>query len=223
MSSILLRHLDSRRFRLALPRAVALQVLHPSIAAAFTEHVSSSLWGHKQRTVGPLVRMAYRGEKSDWIIRFAHEHVKGVDSTGERYHALTPELFHFQHATYVDAVVAGIETYAGPLTAAEHEQLYRECCDWYRAYGISTRPMPTTWEGFTEYFADACAGLRLTPEGRALGPQALSPPRWAFGTIPGFAARGIQHERARELLDVPMSAVDRLAFDAFAAAQRRVA
>ncbi|ADG78156.1 ER-bound oxygenase mpaB/mpaB'/Rubber oxygenase catalytic domain-containing protein OS=Tsukamurella paurometabola (strain ATCC 8368 / DSM / CCUG 35730 /CIP 100753 / JCM 10117 / KCTC 9821 / NBRC 16120 / NCIMB 702349/ NCTC 13040) OX=521096 GN=Tpau_1533 PE=4 SV=1 [Tsukamurella paurometabola] len=220
MSSILLRHLDSRRFRLALPRAVALQVLHPSIAAAFTEHVSSSLWAHKQRTVGPLVRMAYRGETSDWIIRFAHEHVKGVDTTGERYHALDPGLFHFQHATYVDALVAGIETYSGPLTPTQHEQLYAECCDWYRVYGISARPLPATWPAFTEYFADACAGLRLTPEGAELGSAALRPPRWAFGTIPGFAARGIQHDRARELLGVPRSAVDRFAFDAFAAAQR---
>lgn len=218
--SILLRHLDSRRFRLALPRAVALQVLHPAIAAAFTDHVASSLWAHKQRSVRPLVRMAYRAEKSEWIIRYAHEHVKGVDAAGERYHALDPELFHFQHATYVDALVAGIETYAGPLTADEQEQLSAECCDWYRVYGISTRPVPATWRDFTEYFADACAGLRLTPEGAELGRAALSPPRWAFGTIPGFAARGIQHERAGELLDVRMSTVDRLAFDAFAAAQR---
>jgi uncharacterized protein (DUF2236 family) len=221
MSSILLRHLDSRRFRLALPRAVALQVLHPSIAAAFDEHVSSSLWGHKQRSVGPLVRMAYRAEKSSWIIQFAHEHVMGVDATGERYHALQPDLFHFQHATYVDALVAGIETYAGPMTPAEHEQLYRECCDWYRVYGISTRPLPGTWRDFVDYFADACAGLRLTPAGERLAVEALNPPRWAFGTIPGFAARGIQHERARELLGVRMSTVDHLAFDAFAAARRR--
>lgn len=220
--SLLHRYLPDRRFLLTLPRAVALQILHPAIAASFTEHVHTGLWAHKQRSVGRMIQLACAGHPDPArVIRYAHEHVKGRDHTGRRYHALNPELFHFQHATYVDTLVTAVDTYVRPLSAADRERLYQECCDWYRSYGISTRPVPGTWPEFTDYFTEACATqLVRTEDADRLAPQALRPPWWAFGPIPGFAVRSVQHERARQLLGIAEQPGDRIKFALYTAGLR---
>ncbi|WP_280399055.1 oxygenase MpaB family protein [Nocardia carnea] len=220
--SLLRRYLPDRRFLLTLPRAVTLQLLHPAIAASYGEHVHTGVWAHKQRTVNRMIGLARTGHPDPArVIRLAHEHVKGRDHVGNRYHALTPELFHFQHATYVDTLVTAIDTYARPLTPASREYLYQECCAWYRSYGISTRPLPGSWPEFTEYFAEALATeLHRTEAAARLAEQSLNPPWWAFGFIPGFAARAVQHERAVELLGLTERPGDRLKFTVFAAGLR---
>lgn len=220
--SLLRRYLPDRRFLLTLPRAVTLQILHPAIAASYDEHVHTGLWAHKQRTVGRMIGLAC-AEHPDpaRVIRHAHEHVKGRDHTGTRYHALGPELFHFQHATYVDTLVTAIETYARPLTPEGRERLYQECCDWYRSYGISARALPGSWPEFTEYFTEILATeLHRTEAAAQLAEEALDPPWWAFGIIPGFAARAVQHERAVELLGLTEQPGDRRKFAVFAATLR---
>lgn len=70
-----------------LPRAVGLQVLHPVIAPALLEHAPNRLWLHKKRSVSQMIYLAYTGRPADSVIRFAHEHVKGVEDRGQRYHA----------------------------------------------------------------------------------------------------------------------------------------
>lgn len=219
--SLLRRHLGDRRFLLTLPRAVTLQILHPAIAAAFVEHVPYRLWLHKRRTVLQMIRLAYDERDGRPIIRYGHEHMKGRDNLGRRYHALHPELFHFQHATYVDTLITSVNTFHGPLTDPEHEQLYAECCDWYRLYGVSDRHLPGSWAGFQRYFADACATmLRPTPYSAQLAPQALRPDAWVPRLTPSYAIRGLLHERAADLLDVTVSARDRAALRTCAATVR---
>ncbi|MEV0044105.1 oxygenase MpaB family protein [Nocardia rhamnosiphila] len=220
--SLLRRYLPDRRFLLTLPRAVALQILHPAIAASFTEHVHTGLWAHKQRTVDHMIGLACHDHPDPArVIRYAHQHVKGRDHTGARYHALTPNLFHFQHATYVDTLVTAVDTYVHPLTPAARERLYQDCCDWYRLYGISTRPLLGSWPEFTEYFTDALATrLQRTETADRLAAQALNPPWWALGVVPGFAVRAVQHERATELLGITRQPGDRMKFAAFSAALR---
>ncbi|MBL1074168.1 DUF2236 domain-containing protein [Nocardia sp. 2] len=219
--SLLHRYLADRRFLLALPRAVGLQILHPTIAAALVEHVPYRLWHHKRRTVTRMIALAYRPRHPSHTIRFAHEHVKGRDDRGERYHALNPEVFHFQHATYVETLVTAINTFATPLSGTELDQLYRECCDWYRIYGVSTRHMPATWPEFTDWFADTCAtSLRLTSDGAALASQALRPDAWIPSLTPGFAVRSLHHERTRALLDIEVGPLDRAAMRIYASAIR---
>lgn len=220
--SLLRRYLPDRRFLLTLPRAVTLQILHPAIAASYDEHVHTGVWAHKQRTVDLMIRMACTGRPEPArTIRYAHEHVKGRDAAGNRYHALTPELFHFQHATYVETLVTAIDTYVRPLTPEAREYLYQECCDWYRTYGISARALPGSWPEFTEYFTAALATeLRRTEAAARLAEQSLNPPWWALGFVPGFAAHVVQHERAVELLGLTEQPGDRLKFAVFAASVR---
>lgn len=195
-----------------LPRAVCLQLLHPAIAAGITEHalLRQRIWLHKKRTVTQAVMIGYSKIDMAPYIRFAHEHVKGVDLAGHKYHALSPDIFHFQHATYVESLVMMVNTFIRPLDPAEHEQLYQECCAWYRRYGISTRPMPATWNEFGEYFEEQCrTQLSAGPHFEPFRAQMFAPTDWWVRAVPQPAIRAMHHERALELTGVEVSAGDR--------------
>lgn len=215
-SPLLRRYLGDRRFLLTLPRAVTLQMLNPQIAGALNEHMPTRLWDHKKRVVSQIIYMAYSGQVAEPVIRGGHEHVKGVGPTGARYHALRPELFFFQHATFVDTLVTSINLFSDPLSAAQHHQLYDECCLWYESYGISMRAMPARWPEFVEYFADACATqLTLTEDNAALVTEASTPYTWVPARNPAFAVRCMLHPRAQDLLDITPSWAERQAFSSY--------
>ncbi|MEU4596655.1 oxygenase MpaB family protein [Nocardia sp. NPDC023988] len=219
--SLLLRYLGDRRFALALPRAVTLQVLHPAIAAGLVDHVSYRLWWHKQRSVSQMIRLAYTGADARFVIRAAHEHVKGRDDLGHRYHALHPEVFHFQHATYVETLFTAVDTFIRPMSADERERLYAECCEWYRRYELSTRPMPTTWADFRTYFDQACSTmLQVTAATDTLAPQALRPDAWLPRFTPSAAIPALLHDQAARLLGLTVTRKDRLALRAYATTLR---
>lgn len=215
-NTLLGRYLGDRRFALTLPRAVGLQILHPSVAAAIIEHTPVSLWEHKKRVVSRIIHLAYAPVDPHPAMLYGHELVRGVDSTGRRYNGLSPDLFFFQHATYVDTLITSIETFDRPLTLVEKKTLYAECCQWYRRYGISTRHMPETWADFNDYWDAVCAKeLTVTPEAEKLAPELLRPDAWVPRTLPDFAVRSLLHPRTRELLDVPLQPGDRVAMAAY--------
>lgn len=215
--SLLWEFLGDRRFLLTLPRAVSLQMLHPAIARGIREHSRTPrhVWMHARHTVPQLIAIAYADRDLSSVIRFGHEHVKGRVDSGARYHALNPEIFFFQHATYVDTLMTMVHTFIRPLRADEREQLYRECCAWYRRYGVSDRVMPVTWAGFEDWFSDACTReLALGPDGAYYRDQVLRPDHWVVRRVPSGAIRQMMHPRARELYGVQASgtgALDRYA------------
>ncbi|MGK8506250.1 oxygenase MpaB family protein [Nocardia asiatica] len=217
--ALLRKYLGDRRFALALPRAVALQILHPAIATALSEHVPYRLWLHKRRTVNAMVQIAYSDRDLRSLIHAGHAHVQGVDDSGARYHALRPDVFFFQHATYVDTLFFAIDTFVRPLTPAESLRLYDECVDWYGRYGISTRYMPRTLPEFRDYFDEMChTALRVSPAALSLAPQVLRPDAWIPRVLPNRVVRAIQHPRARDLLGVPQHRADRHALRLYAVA-----
>ncbi|MCV7383812.1 oxygenase MpaB family protein [Mycolicibacter longobardus] len=210
--SLLWPFLADRRFLFVLPRAVCLLLLHPGIAAGITEHalMRNRIWLHKKRTVTQAVNYAYTDLDMRPQMRFAHEHVKGIDSLGNKYHALTPDTFHFQHSAYVESLFFMVNTFIRPLDAEEHEQLYRECCAWYRRYGVSTRPMPPNWPEFVEYFEDHCRSqLVAGPHFEPFREQIFAPTDWWMRAVPPPAVRAMQHPRARELTGFHVSTADR--------------
>ncbi len=121
--SLLGRYLGDRRFALTLPRAVGLQILHPSVAAAIVAHAPSSSWALEKRTVSRMIYFAYTLRDPHPAILYGHGVVHGVDSPGKRYSGLTPELFFFQHATCVDTRFTAIETFDRPLSPDEKKTL----------------------------------------------------------------------------------------------------
>ncbi|MCV7315661.1 DUF2236 domain-containing protein [Mycolicibacillus parakoreensis] len=210
--SLLWRFLGDRRYLFMLPRSVCLLMLHPAIAAGISEHalMRDRIWLHKKRTVTQAVNIAYTRHDMAPLIRFSHDHVKGTTDRGEKYHALSPDVFHFQHAAYVETLITMVNTFIRPLNAAEHEQLYRECCTWYRRYGISTRPMPDTWVEFVDYFDQRCrSDLSAGPHFERYRDEIFAPSDWTMRRVPHRAIRAMQHPRARELLGIDVSAADR--------------
>lgn len=221
--TLLWRFLDDRRYLFVLPRAVCLQLLHPAIASGISDHalLRERIWLHKKRTVSQAIKIAYSDVDMRPHIRFAHEHVKGRDPAGGKYHALTPDVFHFTHATYVESLVVMVNTFIRKLDDAEHEQLYQECCAWYERYGISTRPMPASWPEFCTYFEDACrtqlsAGEHFEP----FRSQMFEPTDWWVRAVPHRAIRAMQHPRAVELTGIEVSARDRRSLRRFALTSR---
>ncbi|KLO29290.1 hypothetical protein ABW16_09480 [Mycolicibacter heraklionensis] len=209
---LLWHFLADRRYLFVLPRAVCLLLLHPGIAAGISEHalMRNRIWLHKKRTFTQAVNYAYADLDMRPQMRFSHEHVKGVDRFGHKYHALNPDTFHFQHSAYVESLFVMVNTFIRPLDGDEHEQLYAECCAWYRRYGVSTRPMPATWPEFVEYFEDYCqahlmAGAHFEP----FREQIFAPTDWWMRAVPHPAIRALQHPRARELTGTNVNAADR--------------
>ena len=224
--TLLWRYLGDRRYIFMLPRAVCLQLLHPAIAAGITEHalMRERIWLHKKRTVSQAVNIAYLDGDMGPHIRFAHEHVKGRDGSGNKYHALSPDLFHFQHATYVESLVTMIDTFIRPLAADEHEELYQQCCAWYRRYGISSRPMPGSWPEFCEYFEDQCrtqlsAGEHFEP----FRSEIFDPSDWWVRLVPKRAIRAMQHPHACELTGTHIKPTDRRSLRRFVGLTRAAA
>ncbi len=212
-NSLLWRYVGDRRFVMSICRATSLQMLHPAIAAATHEFsvVRSRVFVHKRRTAPCVIRSAYEDD-FDAVrrIRYSHDHFHGRRPDGRRYHALNPEVFLFEHATYVDALFACVDIFFGGLARDDRERLYAETCEWYRRYGISARALPATLSDFHEYFADALA-TELDPE-PGLGlyrDQLLRPDYWYFRALPTAAVRAIQHPVAADHLALTPSRSDR--------------
>ena len=208
---MLRRCLADRRFLLMLPRAICLQLLHPGIAAGIFQHslYRERIWQHERRTMPAVIEIAGSARDMRPFIRFAHEHVKGLDEGGRPYHSLNPDLFFFQHATLVDTLFTMVETGIGVLTPDQREQLYQQCCGWYRRYGISTRPMPGSWPDFQDYFERRCTDeLSAGPHFDPFRAEIFAPSDWWPRLAPRRAVRAMQHPRARELTGVTVSETD---------------
>jgi uncharacterized protein (DUF2236 family) len=210
-SQLLRKYLLDKRFLFTLPRAVGLQMLHPAIACATAEHAlyRDHVWLHKQRTVTQAIEIAVSDRDMRPSIRFTHEHVRGRTASGATYHALQPDLFHFQHATYVEALFTMVATFVGPLDPGGQDQLYRGCCQWYGRYGISMRPVPASWPEFGEYFESNCrAELRAGAHFEQFRTEIMAPSNWWPRVVPSRAIRAMQHPYARELAGIEVSAGD---------------
>lgn len=223
-----LRYLATKPFLYMLPRAVALQLMDPAISAGIIEHSSVPrwIWQHKARTIPPTVAIALERRNSEWSrakIRFAHDSVHGQTAGGSRYHALRPETFFFQHATYVDALLETMDRYSGPLDHRLREKTYQATCAWYERYGISTRIVPPTLKEFDEYMVERVSSLSVTPALTLYRSQLLRPRYWYPAVVPTPVIRSFLHSKSREILDAPKRAGDDRAAELFIKFTRRSA
>lgn len=218
--SALFEHLRSRQFLFMIPRAVSLQLMHPAISAGILEHSPSPgyIWLHKRDSVPATVEMAFTPNPEQWVpdrILLTHEKIKGTDAEGRRYHSLTPDVFHFQHAAYVDTLMETVTRFRGPMSPDERAELYDRCRRWYRIYGISEVPVPATVEEFDTYFREATSELTVTPALTRYRSQLLRPRHWWPATVPTGAIRSFLHPVAARALGVRVSATDRMVASAF--------
>ena len=139
----------------------ALQNMYPDLGAGVEEHsiLLREPLQRVARSVYPIMGVVYDGDRASQTgaqIRGYHTTIKGVDSSGRRYHALDPETFYWAHATFFMLVLKTAEYFCGGLTEAEKRRLFDEHVQWYRMYGMSMRPVPRTWEDFCQYWDRVC-------------------------------------------------------------------
>ena len=139
----------------------AIQNMYPELGAGVEEHsiLLREPLQRVARSVYPIMGVVYDGNRAARTgaqIKQYHHTIKGVDATGRRYHALNPETFYWAHATFFMLVIKVAEYFCGGLTEAEKCQLFDEHVQWYRMYGMSMRPVPTSWEDFQQYWQRVC-------------------------------------------------------------------
>jgi uncharacterized protein (DUF2236 family) len=143
------------------PWAGSMQNMHPQLGAAVKEH---SIFFTERiprlfRSLYPIGGVVFDGERAPMTgaeVRDYHIPIKGVDEQGRRYSALNPDVFYWAHATFFMGTILTAEHFGGGLTEAQKRQLFDEHVTWYRMYGMSMRPVPTTWEEFGVYWDRMC-------------------------------------------------------------------
>ncbi|HEY1972336.1 MAG TPA: oxygenase MpaB family protein [Pseudonocardia sp.] len=165
--SLIWHYLGDLRNALGGRAATTLQVMHPAIGAAVSDPDLSVFFTEpiaRLRRSGPLIMgVVYNGpgaHHSADTLRDMHLQIKGTITggakDGQHFHALDPEVFYWAHATFVYTLFATIEAFHHPLTTARRDQLYTECRQWYRLYGLSERPMPPDYPSFVAYLERMC-------------------------------------------------------------------
>jgi uncharacterized protein (DUF2236 family) len=227
------------RIYLMAPGTALLQNMLPGVSAGIEQHSNAfnEPWDRIMRSI-PQIQQGVFDPRMAERIREYHVTIKGTDARGERYHALSPELYFAAHAVFTYTAITVLDTFDHRLTDAEKAALYADCQTWYRCYGVSDRVMPASWPEFEVYLA------RLTIEGMGntavaafltdayVHPMTYKPPRmpapvWRvlsplIGSHARLLAAATIPEACRRHVGLRFNRADRVRFAAMAAAVRAV-
>jgi uncharacterized protein (DUF2236 family) len=181
--------LDREAFLLlgAGPRALLLQLAHPSVAAGVAEHSDfrADPWRRLDGTLRSYLRIVYgTGTAARAEIRRLKALHRGISGTG--YTARDPALSLWVHATLVDSTLAANAAWNGPLPRAVAARFYEESLPLGRAFGIPDALLPGDLAAFEDYMAAQLAPggpVRVGDTARELAQAVLHPP------LPGELAR----------------------------------
>lgn len=162
--SLTWRYFGDWRGMLQGPWAGSMQNMHPQLGAAVIDHSTffRERWPRLLRSLYPIGGVVFDGDRAPVTaadVRDYHTTIKGVDAQGRRYHALNPDVFYWAHATFFVGTIHVAERFCGGLTEAQKRQLFDEHIEWYRMYGMSMRPVPTSWEEFQAYWDHMCRNV----------------------------------------------------------------
>lgn len=164
--SVVWRRASDPRVLLTAGYALVLQVAHPTVGAAVSQHSSfrADPWGRLLRTLDAFYGLVYGGPEAAAELgrglRDMHRAIRGVGADGRRYSALEPEAYAWVHATLADAVVRGHARIGRPLEPGERERFWAEWRAAGRLVGVRARDLPADWRGLEAYF-DEMVGHRL--------------------------------------------------------------
>ena len=155
--SLTWKYFGDLRGLLLISRVGLLQNLHPGLAAGVLQHsdLFNNPWNRLLRSIPPILGVIYDGASAPQTglrVRDFHRHVKGHDSHGQAYHALSPELFYWAHATFFEGQIAMQALFGEPLDEATQARLYDESIQWYALYGLPMTPVPPDYANFKRYW-----------------------------------------------------------------------
>ncbi|MFB6671306.1 oxygenase MpaB family protein [Streptomyces sp. NPDC056390] len=237
------------RSLLALPAALTLQVAHPAVGAGVDEHsvFRTDPWGRGERSLRSVMLWVYGGDaaaEEGRRLRQLHRTIRGTDTRGRSYHALTPTYYAWVHATGFP-VYRQAQRYLGrrPFTDAQERLLYAEWLQVGRILGLHDRDMPQTVEEFWPYYRKVLADeIELTAVVRELVAVDVPVPPPDHGPLPvrlvlralwpvllpplarfrRFLTIGLMPPDAREAIGLPWTPVQERRLRRFGAVVRQV-
>ncbi len=217
------------------PRALLLQVTHPSVAAGVAQHsdYQSRPWVRLVRTLAVVSAIAFAespySKSASRQLRQRHATVTGRTEGGDPYRALDPELLLWVWATLGDSLVRVHASFVRPLSTAECEELYEQWKLVGHACGMPVDSCPETWADFAAYF-ERMVVSRLVPTevGQVVANYVRRPPlpfplNVVSGEIMHVLTAGQLPDHLRRQLGFSWSATHQRAFEAASGASRLVA
>jgi uncharacterized protein (DUF2236 family) len=209
-------------------RALLLQLAHPWVAAAVSQHsvVAIDPIGRFRRTfeitytavfgtVDQALGVARRLHRRHAAVEGVLQEDIGPYRAGSRYRANDVATLRWVHATLVETALLVHDLILPPLTEEERERYYAESRLYAALFGIPGDALPPTWQAFAAY-AEAMRdseALAVGPAARAFGGQLLAgakpwlrPPRWYRALTAGMLPA-----RLREAYGLRYEAADRRA------------
>lgn len=180
-------------------RALLLQIAHPLIAAAVTEHSSvrgstAATFSRLHQTVAAMLAIAFGSPQEREAalegIRAIHRRVNGILTersgilpAGTHYSAEDPDLLLWVHATLIESVIRTYEELIEPLSPADRDRYCAESADVAVALGAHVDAVPRSWEALRTYLDRMYASGQIVvgPQARMLAGVLLSPMRNVVG------------------------------------------
>ena len=169
-------------------RALLLQLAHPWVAAAISEH-SNTLAdpvGRFHRTFETVFKMVFgTSEQAFAAARSLHRrHMSvwgqmpedaGPFPAGSPYRANDIEALTWVHATLIDSAVIAYNLMLPALSAEERERYYAESRRFAGLFGIPRQSAPSDWQSFSAYVEAMSSSdvLTVSPQARATAQQLL--------------------------------------------------
>lgn len=181
-------------------RALLLQLAHPWVAAAITEHSKTFAdpIGRFHRTFDIVFAMVFgsldRAVLSSRQLHRRHAMIVGEMpetvgpfAAGSRYCANDIPSLRWVHATLVETALMAHELVLPPLAVEERERYWTESRTFGALFGLTGDDLPADWSGFSAYTAAMAESdtLTVSPAAREIAAQIfggarpwLRPPRW---------------------------------------------
>lgn len=162
------------------PRALLLQIAHPSVAAGVADHSDfrADPWRRLAGTLRSFLTIVYgtTGVARAEIRRLNAFH-RGIIGPG--YAARDPVLSLWVHATLVDSTMAVYDAWLEPLSRDRRAAFYAETRPIGRAFGVPETLLPADLDAFDAYVGEMLAPggpVRVTDLARELAAVVLRPP-----------------------------------------------
>lgn len=207
-------------------RAALLQLAHPGVAQAITDHsrTREDVLGRFVRTFENVFAMVY-GDLESALHTARRLHAVHERIVGAGYAANQPEALFWVHATLCETSVQVWELVMGPLSRAEKNAYWDESRRFAALFGIPDALLPRDWAGFEDYWQGMLASdaIRVSSAGRTLGDFLLRAPAWwlspSFDWLRLMTAR-LLPPRLRDEFGLAFGTRERIAAEASLAALR---
>jgi uncharacterized protein (DUF2236 family) len=162
------------------PRALLMQLAHPSVAAGVADHSDfrRDALGRLTNTLDLTLTVAFGDAAQRGValerVAATHRRVAGVRG-GQPYRAIDPELLLWVHATLVDSALAAHERFVGHLDARARARYHEEMKRQAVAFGVPADLLPPTLDDFRRYVDEMVATIEVNDEARVLSRGVLAP------------------------------------------------